>query len=264
VYDYDPTDMDRYIAGLLASGFMEETDSRYASDWVENVRSFSNSNCSLNIVFARGEGGIMRISESITDEWKSPFVQFNVDFARDPYVPGQRAAEDTELSNYAEFAERMGIPQDQRSPMDVLTDSQTDEYGRLYETIYYPSSWPRDVFGDLIPAYKGVGVMYYMVVTAPAANPSRDQALIASMYVAAYQPGDLERYVRELTAFGYREAPREEYSEQDILNSADDRYAYHVFTLPGVRCVVTAYDDDGLQMLQITVRWDGRYSNFFN
>ena len=281
VYDYVPAEMDAYIAGLSAYGLTEiSDDASYSGSWIEEKRTFSGNNCMFNILFANGRGPSFYISTDSSDpEAPVPFVQFNVDFfdapyasgmshtdfLRNPYVLDTSVTGNTELLNYNQFSALMGWEEDVQPRADVLVESETDAYGRLNEVIYYPSVWPKDVFGNLIPEYRSFGMMHYMVVTTPAANPSRDQTLIASMYIAAFDAADVERYARELAAYGYREVPPEEYTEQEKQSIAEAELdACHIFLLPNMRCVVQTYEEEGLNMLQINLRWDGRYNNFFN
>lgn len=269
VYDYDPADVDAYIADLLANGFQEKADSPYNADgWADSVRCFTNAVCMLNVVYAKGEGGMVRIGVGDDPgEGPLPFVQFNVDFYGDAYTPDLSATPDTELLNYFQYYEILeGVPADQlKYSMDKVTDETVDEYGRLYETTYFPSKWPKDVFGNLVPEYRSQGLMYYMLVTTPADNPSRDKTLIASIYILDYRWADVERYVQELLDFGYRQVPKKEYTEQEALVAADS-LAYFIFTLPSMRCTVCVFYDEEMDTntLSMTLRFDGRYNNFFN
>ena len=266
VYGYLPEEADAYIARLPEYGFTEMPgDDGYTAEWIDSKRTFRGEDCVLNILFAHGAGPEFSISLDGNEdpEAPKPMIQFNVDFTRDPRKPDLSVAQGTDLLNFNEFADLMNWPADRRSSLGVVVESETDDYGRLNEMIYYPAAWPKDVFGDLIPEYRSAGMMYYMVVTAPEANPGRDQTLIASLYVVAFNGEDVEQYARELSAYGYRRAPEEEYDENTAALAAD-RSAYHLFQLPNVRCVVATFEDDDMDMLQINVRWDGRYSNFFN
>lgn len=264
VYDYLPEEVDAYIDGLKASGFVEMEASQYDAHWMDSAREFRGEGCTLNIVFAHGEGADFKILSAAEDpEAPQPFVQFIVDFNREPYAPDLGLTDGTELMNYNQFSDYMGgTPAERRSELDVLADSFADEYGRLYETVYYPSKWPKDVFGVLIPEYRSPGMMYFMEITTPADNPDRDQTLIASMYIAPRSEADIEQYARELAAFGYRELTEEEYSAHRV-SPADEHEVFHAFALPSMHCIVATYDDDGMKMLQITLRFDGRYNNFF-
>lgn len=261
VYDYLPEEADAYIAGLLASGFMEVRDGQYAGDWVDRKRTFRGKDCVLNIVFAHGDGPVFRISASGDEdlEAKLPFMQFNVDFTRALYAADTTPTQGTELLNYEQWSDVMGTPVDQRQEMDQLARSEADQHGRLNETVYLPSQWPKDIFGELIPEYDLSGAMYYMDVTTPQKNPRRDQTLIATMCILEFDLGEVQEYAQRLSDFGYREVPPEEYTEQEAANAAENDIL-HVFALPSMRVYLAVSVDD---MLYITVRFDGRYNVFF-
>lgn len=261
VYDYLPEEVDAYIAGLLASGFVEIMDNRYAGDWINSKRAFRGENCTLNILFAHGDWPVYYIStDGLDPDTPLPFVQFNVDFFREPYKLNTAPTQGTELLNYEQWFDQTGMPTEQRKEMDQLVDSETDEYDRLNETIYLPSKWPKDIFGEVIPEYDYPGVMYFIDVTTPQENPMHDQTFIATMYVLEYNPLDVEKYAQRLVDFGYREIPWEEYTEQEVAE-VSEYDIFHIFALPSVRVYLGTFVDE---VLQITLRFDGRYYNFFN
>ncbi len=264
VYDYDPGELDAYIAGLPAHGFEPMAESPYGkASWMDSLVSFQGEGCILTFVYGHGEGAPVKMLTANEDpEAPQPFVQFNVDFTGASFKLDDRQTVGTELLNYEEWCDLSNIPAGERDDMDQLLRSKTDEHGRLYETIYFPSRWPKDIFGKLIPEYTLPGVMYYMEVTTPADHPSRDATLIASLYVAGFSPEYVEQYAREIASFGYREVPREEYTEQDATVAAE-MDSYHIFTLPSMRCFLGTFVEDGTELLQICLRFDGRYANFF-
>ena len=71
----------------------------------------------------------------------------------------------------------------------------------------------------------------------------------------------IESYVETLVDFGYQELAPEDYNEQDAGLSKDEN-AYHILNLPGLRCFAGTVKN-GIEQLQINLRFEGRYKNFF-
>jgi hypothetical protein len=255
IYDYEFADVLEYIEGL--DGFIndevkeKELIDTYPSKTttLTGLRFFKKDDCSLVLLLAEDMSG--------------GFLQFNVTFEREPYVLDAGDIGQTRLQNVVERAENNAGSVSSGLKLDEHTDSNVDELGRQVDIYIHPSKWPKDVFGDLIPVYEGDGFLVDMVVSTPHAEPSKDKALIVSLYIQEFKFEDIEEYVRKLTDFGYQKIAPEDYGEQDAALSKE-RDAYHVFNLPGHYCFVGTLDNHGTEQLQITLRFDGRYMNFFN
>ena len=170
--------------------------------------------------------------------------------------------EATKLQNVIEWTERNQNPAGHDLILDEHMESYVDEIGRQVDVFVHPSKWPKEVFGDLIPVYEGEGFMVELVVSTPHKEPYSDKALIVSLFNEGFNYEDIEAYVRTLVDFGYQELAPEDYDEQDAGQSKE-RNVYHVLNLPGVRCFAGTVYDHGTEQLQITLRFEGRYKNFF-
>jgi len=267
VYDYLPEEMDAYIAGLLSGGFAEVATGAYSAGWVDDVRSFRGRGCTLNIVFARRDSPLFGFPTSLDDtsamDAEQLFVQFSVDFDRDPYVLDPSPTADTELMNVKQSIERSDRSADSLVKMDEVTDSEIDEYGRQHEELSFPSQWPKHIVGDLIPEFVFPAILHSIEVSTPADNPSPDQALSAGLYIIDFLPESVEAYAQELVAFGYREIPPEEYTEAEIASAAH-MDTTRVFELPAMRVYLDTYQTRWYEVMCIYLRFDGRTINFFS
>lgn len=267
VCDYLPEEVDAYIADLLAEGFEEIQSDTYSGEWMDTVRAFRGRDFTLNIVFGRTElptfGTLDQMGNQEEDaEDLKPFVQFNVDFDRDTYVLDTTPTANTELMNIAQWVDLTGQFEGKAPEMDQVAYSETDEDGRLYESVYYPSTWPKEIFGEMIPEFVLPAVLFSMDYGVPEANPSPDQMLIVWLYLAAFFPEYVDAYAQELIDFGYRELPPDKYiqAETDMAAEAD---IYRIFVLPGMRVYLSTFVEEGIERLEICLRFDGRYDNFF-
>ena len=256
VYDYTDEDIKKYIEGLNSFA----VDEAFANDFfqklsasivgLKSVKSYKNDDCVLSLIFAEdGKGATGK------------FVQFNVTYFRGGYKLNTSVNQPTKLLNYFQWAEANNIAPRQDISLDKILDSLDDESGRNSTAYATPSRWPVDVFGDLIPAYSGSGVLYRLEVTTPKNNKAPTGALIVSLYVWDYNLKDIEQYVRALLDFGYYELRPEEYNSQE-KSLAAERELLHVFTFPGFKCFISPINTGQESYLQITLRYEGRYQNF--
>ena len=258
VYDYLPEEVNAYIAGLAAYGFSEVASDFYIADWIEGSRAFRKGDCTLTLVYAHGEAPMISMSDP---DIPQAFVQFNVDFERAAYVPNLSRTPGTQLLNLLEFAAVNGDDGSNLSAMDETQYGGTDEYGMQERVTSFPSQWPKEIFGEIIPEFTLPAFLAYLYVTAPAADPVPQQTFIVTATLVGFYPEYEAEYARQLAAFGYQEVPREEYDPMDAEEAALNT-TYHIFRLPNVRVYLVTFGEGGDARLQISIHFDGRSRSY--
>ena len=254
IYEYEESGVLEYIEGLVGFTRDEEKEKDFMETYPSEsstpkaIRYFSKDEISFFILFAEDNSG--------------DYIQFYINYAREPYVLDTESIGATRLQNVVEWVESNVAPAGHDLVLDEHTESYVDEIGRQVDVVIHPSIWPKDIFGDLIPVYGGEGFMVELVVSTPHEDPYRDKALIASLFIEGFKYEDIDSYVHTLVDFGYQELAPEEYSEQDA-NLSEGNNVYHVLNLPGIRCFAGTVYDHGVEQLQITLRFEGRYKKFF-
>jgi len=254
IYQCEETDVYDYIENL--DGFIQ--DERAERELVKSFptdeetlkafKYFANDECSLIVIYA--EDGI------------GDHLQLYVNYSREPYVLDTENIGRTKLQNVEEWAKDNPDKARHTIELDHHDKPAVDDVGRQVDVYHHPSKWPKDVFGDLIPVYEGEGVMVELAISTPHEDPSADKALIVSLFIEEFKYEDINTYVKTLIDFGYIEMAPEDYNEQDA-GQGIERNVYHVLNLPGHRCFVgTVYEAD-VEQLQISLRFEGRYKNFF-
>lgn len=262
IYEYAPADIDAYVVDLQALGFVEMSASK--PDWADALRVFQADGRTLSMAFAQGEGGSVRVTTDPDADVSAslPFVQLSVDFDQTARVPSLPDPNQRGLFSLALFAEVIGMDLGEDFQSDMVSDDPADSLGRVNRTVYYPSSWPRDAFQDLIPEYLHAGVMESVVITMPAKTPNAERMLTTSLFVQYCLPDEVAQYAAELMAYGYEEVPPAAFTSQErgVLEQAD---TLRIFSFPGFTCYLRTDEDEGNYALQITLMCDGRYNEFF-
>ncbi len=269
VYEYLESDITAYVDSLRSFGYSEvfsgaEVDKVVRAVEAEGMsaRCFKNTGSFVTLTFGQDEGGFMRVGTSM-DFDDLPFVEISVNFlGRGDYRPDTGATPSTRLMNYEQAGRPNSVPRDFGTTMDAVGKPYIDEYNRGYITILLPSRWPKDIFGELIPEYAAPGMLGVIHWTVPGDTQTADKTLIITLDILDYQPADVERYIEAAKAMGYQEMPPSEYGEAQTAAAAESD-SYRNFTLPGMLLAVTETADQGVKVLSITMRCDGRYKNFF-
>ena len=254
VYDYDPLELDVYIANLLPLGFEEVENDRTVRGWIvrrmiERARSFRCGDCTLVLLFGFGSG-----DEIVHDK---PFIQFNLNFDRDPYIPDLTPTAGTEFLNAEQWDALTGDFEGKPPKMNDVGVSENAD-GMLYEMILHPSQWPKEFMGNLIPEYIYPAMLYHMQYVLPAESPSPEEALDIVLTLTKFLPEHIDEYARELVQFGYREVMPEDYTQQDI-SLTEHMLTRRVFTHPSLRVYLTTSEVEGFeQLLDIFMRFVGR------
>jgi len=254
MYDFLPQEVDAYMDGLLSIGFEEaENEGRVLQliedGLVESARSFRGEGCTLMLMFAFGNG-----DELIREK---PLVQFSVHFDRDPYMLDFSPTAGTELMNIEQWDALTGEYAGRPPKTNQVGMSEAAD-GFQYEMIMYPSQWPKEFFGNLIPEYVFPATLFYMVYSMPEENPLPEEALDMELVIINLQMEHVETYARELVGFGYYEVAPENYTQDDAL--VIQRLATsRVFALPSLRVYLATAEVEELgPLLTIYMRFLGR------
>lgn len=254
VYSYLQDEIDAYVEELRGAGLEDMEENAAAvirrSIPADEVLCLIHTDFQYVLIFGHDDLG--------------EYVQFSLTRfkVREPVLP--KPDPDALLIGYHKWAEDNGVEVDGESRPDELAGERVDEYGRYYATVYAPSHWPFEVFGNLIPAFTESAVLHSTEITYPEDKREVSDLLIASVYISAFDDVVVSRYLQALKDWGFRELDKSEYSEQE-LEMAEKNHRQHILYWPGFKCFVSVFSNGGdNRLLHIALRCDARYESFFS
>jgi hypothetical protein len=171
----------------------------------------------------------------------------------DPYALDTSPTPGTKLLNATQWNEQEGEAEEKPPVLDEAISAEVDDLGELVRRIQYPSQWPKEFIGTLIPEFVAPGMLAGMEVSNQGSEPSVDDIWHVSLYLNQIAEEDAKEYAGQYVAFGYREVPPEEYADTETQNAAVVS-ALHVFTIPGMRVYLMEVPDQ----LRIDLYFMGR------